>query len=218
MFCRKFLFLLLASALVAAGCSSPLRIAGRPFIVSDVPPDFPRLPLRIAVVRTGAMQAFPTRLAEKELLGQKLAESALQGMVEAARLIAVQADLLDAPPAAGYDLILTPANPYFDLQSDSEGLHVTLSLDVAVRDPARQKERGLLLSGEGRPGRRRTAPVELQPRDGGPAKIAGVMSAPIHASPIEEALNNALFYLALDCAEKLYKRGQQIIQDRRDGQ
>jgi len=218
MFFRRLHLLWFCAALLVAGCASPWAIARHPFIVSEAPPDFPRLPVHVALVRTAAMRAFPTQIGGKDPIGERLAAAAMEGMLAAARLLVAQADLYDAAAPAGYDLVCTPTNPFLEIRNDRDGLVVTLSLEVVVRDSAEAPVRGMLLTGEGRPGRRPTAPIDARPSDGGPAKTAGVMGAPIYASPLEEALNNALFYLSLDFAEKLRKRAQKTVEQRAGGQ
>jgi hypothetical protein len=214
-----FRFRLLAvvalAALAAAGCSSAVMIARQPVIYSEVPPDFPRLPLRVALVRTTAMREFPNPFTGFKNLGKQMADAAMQGMLAGAQLAVSQADLLDEAPTAGYDLICTPVNPYFDWQPDMHRRGVfTLSMEVVVRDPRSGAERGMLLEAEGKPGHRPKALIEARPVDGGPSKKAGLIGPPFRASDFEEAANHALFFLGVDFAEKLRKRGEQMLAER----
>lgn len=218
---QRAIFILLAlswALLAAGGCAEHLTVAPHPFVLSEVPDDFPKLPLRVAVVRTDAMKKFPNPLDPDLKLGEKMATAAFNGIVEAARLVATEVVAFDGQPVGQFDLVCLPTNPYMDVRTNRSGRPtVYLTMEVLLRT-ADNRERGLLLEADGHPGRRRAVPIRLEPSDGGPSREAGVMGAIIYGSHFEEAVNNALFYLALDFAEKLRKRGEQILREKPAGE
>jgi len=194
-----------------SGCGHYYVVAPHPFVLAEIPPDLPRQPVRVALVRTPAMQKFPTGIGAKERFSERAADAAFQGLADAASLIAAHVETLDHTPTAGFDLVCIPINPYFHVRQE-HGHHylVTLTLEVTVIETASGNKRGLLLEAEGATGKRPVVSLETI----GAAteqKPAGVTGALIDGGNFDEAVNNALFYLALDFAEKLKKRAEQFV-------
>ena len=198
--------------LAALGCMRGYQVATHPFVHAQIPDDFPKLPLRVALIKTPAMEKISVNVGEEHRLGEALGRAAFQGLFDAARLSVRHVEILDQPPAAGFDLICTPTNPYFQWRKNADRRAIVqITMEVMVREVATGKEWGLLLEAEGRPGRRPAVPIEYESLLTGEEKQGGVTGAIIRGSRFEEAINNALFYLALDFADKLRKRGEKIL-------
>jgi hypothetical protein len=216
---RFFLPVVMIAVLVgSAGCARSFRIAGAPFVHSEVPADFPKAPLTVALVDSRAMRRIPTTVGKKFDLDKLLAAGAMQGLYDAARLVAQHVVRVAPGEASEADLICTPSNPTFELRRHPEDRFIVLlTMEVTVRDAATGKERGLLLSSEGRPGRRPAVPIEATLPDNGRRVGGGVTGALISGSPFEQAVNNALFWLALDFSEKLMAPARDAARARQGG-
>lgn len=212
-----FLAALLWWAFISTACTARYLIANEPFVPAAVPAEFQPLPLKVAVVRTEQMQRIPVDFGEKEELDRVLAEAAMRGLLAAAGLVFQEAVLLDAPPAAGvYDMVFTPTNPYLELgKNEYRELLVTITFDVIVQEAGDTKERRMLLEGQGRTGKRPVVPVKLKSFPDGPKMRVGVTGALLYdTSPLEQALNNALFRLSLNFAKELHRRGMRLLESR----
>jgi hypothetical protein len=209
---RIRLIIICLFALVAFDCASTvLMVAPQPFVVADAPADLRRLPLRVAIVRTPALNALPAELEDDDAFGKKLTAALLRGMQAAASLTVQTVDITDDPPAGAYDLVVFPTNPYFEIEPDRERHWVvTMTLEVIVRDAATGQERALLIEATGPSGKRPVVTLQMPGTNGAPARTVGVMGAPIQAGRFTQAINNALFYLSLDFAEKFHKRVGQL--------
>jgi len=209
-------FLIGVVALLATvpGCARGVRVASVPFVHSEVPADLPRLPLRVALVRTPAMATIPTSVGEKDDLGGAMARSAMRGLYDAARLVVTDVQLFDGEPVGDFDLVCTPTNPFFELrQNHDDRFIVNLTMEVIVRETRTGRERGLLLAAQGRPGRRPAVPIEVRSLDGRVRRRAGVTGALVDATYFEQAVNNALFHLSLDFQEKLSTRAAALLRE-----
>lgn len=197
------------------GCARGYHVAPVPFVHSEIPGDLPRLPLRVALVRTAAMDTVATGVGEQQDLGGAIARAAVRGLYEAARLVATDVQQFDGAAVGEFDLICTPTNPFFEMRRHREDRFiVNLTLEVTVLEVATGRERGLLLSAEGRPGRRPAVPIKVRSLDGRMTRRAGVTGAVVDATHFEQAVNNALFYLALDFYDKLHARGEALVRAR----
>jgi len=207
----------LFGALAAIACTARYRIAAEPFVPADVPAGFRPLPLKVAIVRTEQMQRIPTDFGEKEGVDRQLAEAALHGLVTAAGLVAEEAALLEAPPAAGdFDLVFIPTNPYLEIgKNEYRELLITITFDVIVQETGDNKERRMLLEGEGQAGKRPALPVKFRSYPDGPKMRIGVTGALLYdLTHLEQALNNALFRLSLNFAKELHRRGERLLENR----
>lgn len=204
--------------LLGFGCANVFVIADHPFVIAEQPSDMPQFPLRVAIVRTAAMSKFETPFPEKELVGERLARATLDGLAVGASLVFAEVRVVDQEPTTGFDLVCLPTNPYFEMREGREvRVTVELTLEVIVKEPATGVERGLLLAGQGAPGRRPAVPIRINDPETGGEMTAGVTGALVHGGALSEAMNNALFYLSLDFAVKMQKRGRQVYRRRFDG-
>jgi hypothetical protein len=202
------------AAALLTGCGPLFVVAEHPFVVAEAPADLPRLPLRVVLLRTPAMQRFPVKIGRDEHFGERLAWSTMQGLRDAASLVAAGATISEDMPMSDVDLICLPSNPYFDAQWDERRrLTVTITLEVTVIEPRTNTQRGLLLQAEGRPGRRPDMPLRISSPGSMQTWTVGVTGAWINGGGFDEAVNNALFHLCLDFAEKLQKRGVQYLHE-----
>jgi len=212
--CYFLIMLMLTPAAFFLACAPTFTVAEHPFVLAEAPSGLPRLPLRVVLLRTPAMQRIPTEYGRDEHFGERLANAAMQGLRDAAALVVTDVAIADQIPAGNIDLLCLPTNPYFEATWDEhQKLHVTITLEITVIEPRTGAQRGLLLQGEGAPGRRPAVPIQLSSNDSGEAWNVGVTGARVHGSRFDEAVNNALFYLSLDFAQKLQKRGAQYLRD-----
>jgi len=201
------------------GCAKSYVIADQPFLVAEAPADLPKMPLRVAIVRTPAMKRVAVGFDEDGEYGSRLAAAMLNGMQTAATLSIRQVDLVEQTPTGGYDIICLPANPYFDVRRSRRNMvEVTLTLEVTIVETATGKQKGMLLEAEGVPGKRPAIPIQIQTRRGVERTQAGVTGALIYSSRLDQAVNNALFYLSLDFGEKLQKRALEMLRRKQEAQ
>ncbi|MDP8225668.1 MAG: hypothetical protein P9L99_20075 [Candidatus Lernaella stagnicola] len=213
---RNFSLILVIAALAfALACTRSYEIARRPFVHAEIPEDFPKLPLRVALVKTSALDRVPAGVGEKYGLDKQLGLAIANGLFDAARLAVEQVEWVEEPTGKEFDLICVPQNPYFEFRKHRENRFlVQFTMEVIVREVDTGRERGLLLQSEGVPGRRPAVPVAYRSLATGAQQKAGVTGALTHGTRFEQAINNALFYLSLDFAEKLRKRGESILRAR----
>ncbi len=216
--CYYVIFAIVTILLGGAACGRMFFIADHPFVLAEEPPGMPRLPLRVAILRTPAMRKIPTKIGQDELYGERLAIALMQGLRDAGSLVVKEIWVAETMPQTDVDLICLPTNPYFDAQWDErKHLRVTMTLEVTVIESRTGAQRGLLLQAEGTPGRRPALPVHISDPDTSETWNAGVTGAWVQSSRFDQAVNNALFYLSLDFAEKLQKRGAQYLRETREG-
>lgn len=212
----RFVFLLLLPMIAfPIGCARRYFVADHPFVLAEVPANLPRIPVSVALVKSDAMERFDLDISSDDEFGSRVAAAAMQGLYDAASLIVSEVRLVDSAAVEPADITCIPTNPYISIRRDRQRrVAVSITLEVTVIEKGTGTQRGLLLSAEGSAGKRPAVPIRVCPPGCDQEWQIGVTGALLYyGTYFEQAVNNALFFLSLDFAEKLQKRAANYWQE-----
>lgn len=184
-------------AALLSACAPPLHF-GQAFHVAQQPEAQKKAPLSVAIVRRPHFAKFPGMNAE---LNSAVDKALFDGLREATSAMVRDVAVLDEMPAAGFDAVVQVSDFYKEVDP---GPSVTLSMDVTILRLSDGHKIGMLVEGIGRPGPR---PIATWMRDDGEY---GVMGSTLRNPREGQAINNALFALIFDFAQKFDRRLGQL--------
>ena len=193
--------------LALIGCASPVHVARFPLQISEPPAQTAVQPVSIALVQLKRPLSVGQRFDEKFL--RDFANGLENGLLQACRLVDPGARLVVAEQAGQADLLLIPTNPYLDVGRGTYNIEVTLSMERRLIQKGQAQERGILVEAFGQPGAARpNRQIQVL------SSTYGLIGARVPGSPLERAINHALFEFSITFAQKLAKHADRYAQVR----
>lgn len=148
---------------------------------------------------------------DRRIFMQDIGIALENGMLEACRLIDPKARFADPKDAGEFDLFLIPDNPYYEVEKNTYGFSVMISMEVILTQKGQNRKRGILIDVQGHP---------LTSRPHRMIKIFntdyGLVGVRVPGNPMERAINNALFNFSIKFAKNLEKRVKRFLEDNPD--
>ena len=207
----KFISIWLVMALITLiGCAKGTFVPTHPIHVSTRTSESPEVGVRIGIAKINL--ANESKKGDRSEFISDLVVALENGMLEACRLIDPMANFATPENAGNFDMFLQPDNPYFEVEKTTYGFSVLLSMEVRLAQKGQDRERGILIDAKGNPiGHRPHAMLTLF------GNKFGMIGIRIPGSPLERAINDALFNFSMKFAQKLEKRVERYLESNQAG-